>query len=53
MRCIPCMQALLAGDMNAVFLMDEPELIPRHNTYEFIWFLKTGYARHVSLDAFD
>jgi len=39
------LQALLAGDMNAVFLMDEPELIPRHNTYEFIWFLKTGYAR--------
>ena len=32
--------------MQAVFLMDEPELIPRHNTYEFLWFLRTGYARY-------
>jgi len=39
------LQALLEGDMQAVFLMDEPELIPRHNTYEFLWFLRTGYAR--------
>ncbi|XP_023346755.1 uncharacterized protein LOC111715638 [Eurytemora carolleeae] len=39
------LQAILAGDMNAVFLLDEPELIPRHNTYEFLWFLKTGYTR--------
>ena len=35
----------MAGDLNAVFLLDEAELIPRHNTYEFLWFLKTGYAR--------
>lgn len=39
------MQAIMAGDLNAVFLLDEPELIPRHNTYEFLWFLKTGYHR--------
>eukprot|EP00088_Acartia_fossae_P005459 TRINITY_DN12433_c0_g1_i1.p1 TRINITY_DN12433_c0_g1~~TRINITY_DN12433_c0_g1_i1.p1 ORF type:complete len:191 (-),score=22.64 TRINITY_DN12433_c0_g1_i1:142-714(-) len=39
------LQAILAGDLNAVFLLDEPELIPRHNIYEFLWFLRTGYNR--------
>jgi len=38
-------QALQAGDNNAVFLLDEPEKIPRHNIYEFVWFLKTGATR--------
>ena len=38
-------RALQAGDYNAVFLLDEPEKIPRHNIYEFVWFLKTGLTR--------
>jgi len=38
-------QALQSGDANAVFLLDEPEKIPRHNIYEFVWFLKTGLTR--------
>jgi len=37
--------ALQEGDYNAVFLLDEPEKIPRHNIYEFVWFLKTGMTR--------
>jgi len=36
---------LQEGDLNAVFLLDEPEKIPRHNIYEFVWFLKTGMTR--------
>ena len=28
-----------------VFLLDEPEKIPRHNLYELVWFLKTGMTR--------
>lgn len=39
------LQALMAGDANAVFLLDEPEKIPRHNLYELVWFLKTGATR--------
>jgi len=35
----------MAGDANAVFLLDEPEKIPRHNLYELVWFLKTGMTR--------
>jgi len=35
----------MAGDANAVFLLDEPEKIPRHNIYELVWFLKTGMTR--------
>ena len=37
--------ALQQGDYNAVFLLDEPTKIPRHNIYEFVWFLKTGFTR--------
>eukprot|EP00096_Caligus_rogercresseyi_P015117 TRINITY_DN7563_c0_g1_i1.p1 TRINITY_DN7563_c0_g1~~TRINITY_DN7563_c0_g1_i1.p1 ORF type:complete len:188 (-),score=17.85 TRINITY_DN7563_c0_g1_i1:100-663(-) len=38
-------QALLAGDPEAVFVLAHPELVPRHNFYELIWFLKFGAAR--------
>ena len=38
-------RALQEGDYNAVFLLDEPEKVPRHNIYEFVWFLKTGLTR--------
>jgi len=38
-------EALQQGDANAVFLLDEPEKIPRHNIYEFVWFWKTGLTR--------
>ena len=31
---------------SSVFLLDEPEKIPRHNIYEFVWFLKTGLTRY-------
>lgn len=37
--------ALLAGDTGAVFLLETPDRIPRHNIYEFVWFLKTGFLR--------
>ena len=37
--------ALVAGDTKAVFLLEEPEKIPRHNIYELVWFLKTGGTR--------
>lgn len=37
--------ALEAGDFNAVFVLDEPEKVPRHNIYELVWFLKTGLPR--------
>ena len=40
--------ALNAGDHKAVFVLAEPEKIPRHNFYEFVWFLKTGLPRFVS-----
>ena len=32
-----------------VFLLDEPEKIPRHNLYELVWFLKTGATRSPTL----
>jgi len=38
-------RALQEGDYNAVFLLDEPTKIPRHNIYEFVWFWKTGLTR--------
>jgi len=38
-------KALEAGDFNAVFVLDEPEKVPRHNIYELVWFLKTGLPR--------
>eukprot|EP00088_Acartia_fossae_P045731 TRINITY_DN49282_c0_g1_i1.p1 TRINITY_DN49282_c0_g1~~TRINITY_DN49282_c0_g1_i1.p1 ORF type:complete len:201 (+),score=40.49 TRINITY_DN49282_c0_g1_i1:46-648(+) len=39
------MQAVLAGDYRSVFIMDTPEIIPRHNLHELIWYMKTGYSR--------
>ena len=41
-------EALAAGDYKAVFVMAEPEKIPRHNFYEALWFMKTGLPRMVS-----
>ena len=41
--------ALLAGDTDAVFLLNQPEKIPRHNLYEFVWFLKTGLLRGIRM----
>jgi len=38
-------EALAAGDYKAVFVMAEPEKIPRHNFYEGLWFMKTGLPR--------
>ena len=40
-------EALAAGDYKAVFVMAEPEKIPRHNFYEGLWFMKTGLPRMV------
>ena len=45
-------EALKAGDHKAVFVLAEPEKIPRHNFYEFVWFLKTGLSRFVSSFAY-
>ena len=38
-------QAILAGDFNAVFLLNEPDLIPLHNLYELVWIVKKGWPR--------
>jgi hypothetical protein len=37
--------AIDAGDYKAVFVMAEPEKIPRHNFYEAVWLMKTGVPR--------
>ena len=37
--------ALRKGDFRSVFVLAEPQKIPLHNFYEFIWFLKTGLPR--------
>lgn len=42
-------QAVDAGDYRSVFVLAEPLKIPRHNFYEFIWLLKTGAPRVVSV----
>ena len=34
-----------AGDKTAVFVTSQPQKIPLHNFYEFIWLLKTGLPR--------
>lgn len=37
--------ALAKGDWESVFVLAQPQKIPLHNFYEFIWFLKTGLPR--------
>ena len=37
--------SLQAGDYDSVFVSARPLNIPRHNLYEFFWFLKTGVPR--------
>ena len=37
--------ALLAGDTGAVFILETPDRIPRHNIYELVWFFKVGLLR--------
>ena len=44
------MEALDAGDYTSVFVLAQPAKIPRHNFYEFIWLLKTGLPRYVSIN---
>jgi len=39
------LQAILKGDYKSALLMADPDIIPRHNIHELIWFMKTGYAR--------
>ena len=39
------MQAIMAGDYEAVFVLAHPEKIPLHNIHEAVWAVKTGYAR--------
>eukprot|EP00090_Calanus_glacialis_P030044 TRINITY_DN48292_c0_g1_i1.p1 TRINITY_DN48292_c0_g1~~TRINITY_DN48292_c0_g1_i1.p1 ORF type:complete len:163 (+),score=46.38 TRINITY_DN48292_c0_g1_i1:1-489(+) len=38
-------QAILAGDFNSVFILDQPEKIPLHNLYELTWIVKKGWPR--------
>jgi hypothetical protein len=38
-------QAIMKGDLKAALIMADPEIIPRHNLHELIWWMKTGYAR--------
>ena len=44
------MEALDAGDYKSIFVLAQPQKIPRHNFYEFIWLLKTGLPRYVSIE---
>lgn len=39
------MQAIMKGDYKSVFVLADPEIVPRHNLHEIIWFMKTGYTR--------
>ncbi|XP_040566679.1 uncharacterized protein [Lepeophtheirus salmonis] len=39
------LEAIRAGDYEAVFVLARPELVPRHNFYELVWFLKFGAER--------
>jgi len=39
------LQALAKGDIKAVSVLASPLKIPRHNFYEFVWLLKTGFPR--------
>jgi hypothetical protein len=39
------LEALKAGDKLSVFVTSQPQKIPLHNFYEFIWLLKTGLPR--------
>jgi len=41
------LNALKAKDLKAVFVTAEPQKIPQHNFYEFIWLLKTGIPRMI------
>ena len=43
------LQALAAGDIKAVSVLASPLKIPRHNFYELVWFLKTGFPRLVRM----
>ncbi|TRY80534.1 hypothetical protein TCAL_13141 [Tigriopus californicus] len=38
-------EALQEGDLQSVLVLAEPQKIPLHNFYEFIWLLKTGGPR--------
>nr|XP_040583830.1 uncharacterized protein LOC121132489 [Lepeophtheirus salmonis] len=37
--------AIRYGDYESVFVLARPDLIPRHNFYELIWFMKYGASR--------
>jgi len=39
------LNAIAAGDLEAVSVFARPFNIPRHNFYEFIWLIKTGIPR--------
>lgn len=39
------LEALAAGDPKSVFVLAQPQKVPLHNFYEFIWLLKTGIPR--------
>ena len=41
--------ALKAGDYDAVFISARKQNVPRHNIYEFFWFLKTGLPRIIRM----
>ena len=38
-------QAILPGDFNSVFILDEPDKILLHNLYELTWIVKKGWLR--------
>lgn len=42
-------EALAQGDIKSVSVLASPLKIPRHNFYELVWFLKTGFPRLVRM----
>lgn len=43
------LEALAKGDLRSVLVTAQPQNIPLHNLYEFVWLLKTGIPRMVRI----
>lgn len=43
------LEALAQGDIKSVSVLASPLKIPRHNFYELVWFMKTGFPRLVRM----
>ena len=46
-NCLHNVDDAAVQDLKAVLVTAEPQKIPQHNFYEFIWLLKTGLPRMI------